>query len=64
MADLDLQDEQRRKILGTVSSLVTMAVPGAAPITGPILGSVGVLLGLGAGIDNRRKDKVIKNLKG
>jgi len=63
VADLDMQDEQRRQILGTVGTLVNMAVPAAAPLAGPVLGSMGVLLGLGAGGDNLRKNRVIKDLK-
>ena len=65
-ADLDRQDAFRQEIVNTVSLVAASAAEGTLnPISLiPIgIGILGGALGLGAGLDNRRKDQVIRDLK-
>lgn len=57
--DLDKQDAVRQELarIGTV-----LATGGTVNPTGAIMGILSIL-GAGAVVDNRRKDKVIKNMK-
>lgn len=64
--DLDRQDKFRRELLDTAGLLATEAAgAGINPVSlVPIgIGLLGTSLGLGTSADNRRKDKVISDLK-
>ena len=64
--DLNQQDEQRQRIFEFVGSLVTAAAAGTVNPATLIAGAVPIvatLVGGGAVIDNRRKDKVITTIK-
>ncbi len=66
LEDLDRQDEFRAEILNTVSLVAANAAGGTLNPVSLIPIGVGLLggaLGLGAAADNRRKDKLITDLK-
>jgi len=65
-ADLDRQDEARAKIIEVAGGLVTAGAAGTinpASAIASVLGAAGLLFGGGAVMDNRRKDKVILDLR-
>jgi len=66
LEDLDEQDEFRSEILNTIGLVATQAAEGSLnPISLiPLgIGLLGGALGLGISADNRRKDRVITDLK-
>ena len=65
-ADLDRQDAQRQQIFEFVGGLVTAAAAGTVNPATLLAGAVPIVAGLvggGALIDNRRKNRVIETLK-
>ena len=66
LEELDKQDEFRQQILDTVGLVASQAAEGSLNPVSLIPLSIGLLggaLGLGAAADNRRKDRVITDLK-
>ena len=68
VADLDRQDEMKRQLLATLSAVGTDALNGTLPtnpagIATTVLGLVGTLVGGGALLDNRRKNRKIEEMK-
>ncbi len=65
-ADIEKQDEVRTELFNIAGSVVTAYASGgvnAAAVVGTGITALGLLLGVGASVDNRRKDKKIKSLK-
>ena len=65
-ADLDQKDAFRAEVLNAVSLVATNAASGTlnpAALIPMGIGLLGMLLGIGASADNRRKDTVITTLK-
>ena len=64
--DLQQQDEIRQQVLTSLSVVATDVAAGAfnpASLILPGVGALGLALGIGASADNRRKDKVITQIK-
>lgn len=61
-AILDI-DRQRETWTSVISWVQQIPAVGANPLLGGALGLAGAVFGLGVGVDNKRKDKVIKDLK-
>ena len=65
-ADLDAQDAMRAQILDTIGAVATSAATGTfnpASLIPLAIGVAGIGLGVGASADNRRKDRVIRDIK-
>ena len=66
LADLDRQDEFRGQVIEVIGLVGTQAAAGTINPAALIPLAVGLLgggLAIGAGTDNRRKDRIIKDLK-
>lgn len=60
VASIERQEQTWESVLSWVQSIPAV---GANPYLGGALGLAGAVFGLGVGLDNKRKDKVIKDLK-
>lgn len=60
IADIDRQRETWTSVISWVQQIPAV---GANPLLGGALGLAGAVFGVGVGVDNKRKDKVIKDLK-
>lgn len=64
--DLEKKEAFRAEVINTIGGVITSAAEGTLNPTALIpigIGLFGGLVGLGMGADNRRKDRVIKNLR-
>lgn len=60
IANIDRQEQTWTQVLSWVNSIPAV---GSNPVLGGALGLAGMVFGLGVGVDNRRKDRVIKRSK-